>query len=561
MKKILTVEDLIKFCREQKFSHFSPNETGYQLAVKVPTTFEVDENVDENHRGMLKLKIRIFHTGLNRNKSFVSKESATKAMATIADRPILAAIHQLDNGEWDFEGHEMEIVTDENGNESVRYIEQQVGSFSSEPAFWETVNGKEFVCAYAYISREYSKACEIIERKAGTKNSCELFIDELSYNTKEKCLELKDFYVNGSTLLGARADGTEIREGMEGSRADIEDFSVKNNSIKYSTDEKLISILERLENTLSNINTTKMDFEKKGGSISMENNEPIVTDEPIVDGDGATTPDVAEPTVDNGNEPVVGEPLADDEDGKDGAEPTTDGEEPVVEEPVEPTEPTEPNAEPTMNYSINVDGQKREFSVSMNEKVRALDVLVNNTYADSDNTYYDVIVYDNYIIMRGYCNRNNYRQNYVEENGNVSLSGERIRVYEEYLTETEVAELKAMRANYQELKEFKETAEKNALMEQKNQIASSEKFECITVKDEDGKYTNEKFAELMTNIEKYTVEEFETQLKVIHSDFVSSNSNFEYRENNKTGNGVVLFSAPNSTQKNIVKKRYGDLFD
>lgn len=554
IKRILTVEDLIKVCREQKFSHFSSDETGYQLAVKVPTTFEVDENVDDNHRGMLKLKIRIFHTGLNRNKSFVSKESATKAMATIADRPVLAAIHQLDNGEWDFEGHEMEIVTDENGNETVKYIEQQVGSFSSEPAFWETVNGKEFVCAFAYISREYSKACEIIERKAGTKNSCELFIDELSYNTKEKCLELKDFYVNGSTLLGARSDGTEIREGMEGSRADIEDFSVKNNSIRYSTDEKLISILERLENTLSNINTTKINFDKKGGSI-MENNESIVTDEPIVNVEGDVTPDVAEPIVDNTDEPVVGEPSTDDVNDTDGTEPIIDGAEPVVDEP------TEPSSEPTMNYSINMDGCKREFSVSMNEKVRALDILVNNTYADSDNTYYDVIVYDNHLIMRGYCNKNNYRQNYVEENENFSLSGERIRVYEEYLTETEIAELKNMRENYQELKEFKETAEKNALTEQKNTIANSEKFECITVKDENGKYTNEKFAELMKNIEKYTVEEFEVQLKVIHSDFVSNNSNFEYRESNKTGNGVMLFSTPNSQDTKIVKKRYGDLFD
>ena len=29
-------------------------------------------------------------------------------MNTIADRPVLAAIHQLDDGSWDFEGHEME---------------------------------------------------------------------------------------------------------------------------------------------------------------------------------------------------------------------------------------------------------------------------------------------------------------------------------------------------------------------------------------------------------------------------------------------------------------------
>lgn len=92
-KKILTEDDLLKFCQEQKFAKFSSKDTGYQLALKVPTTFEIDDTVDENHRGMMRLKFRIFHTGLNRNKSYVSKESAEKAMNTIADRPVLAAIH------------------------------------------------------------------------------------------------------------------------------------------------------------------------------------------------------------------------------------------------------------------------------------------------------------------------------------------------------------------------------------------------------------------------------------------------------------------------------------
>lgn len=65
-KKILTIDDLVKFCETNKFHRFSSTETGYQLAVKVPTTFEIDQNVDDNHRGMTKLKFRIFHSGLNR---------------------------------------------------------------------------------------------------------------------------------------------------------------------------------------------------------------------------------------------------------------------------------------------------------------------------------------------------------------------------------------------------------------------------------------------------------------------------------------------------------------
>ena len=201
-KKLLTEDDLLNFCQEQKFVKFNSKDTGYQLALKVPTTFEVDNAVDENHRGMMKLKFKIFHIGLNRNKSYVSKEAAEKAMGTIADRPVLAAIHQLDDGSWDFEGHEMEIILDGDGNREIKYIESQVGSFSSEPAFWEHDDelNKDYVCAYAYISEEYTRACEIIRQKQGSKNSCELFIDDFSFNAKEKYLELNDFYVNASTI-------------------------------------------------------------------------------------------------------------------------------------------------------------------------------------------------------------------------------------------------------------------------------------------------------------------------------------------------------------------------
>lgn len=94
-KTLLTIDDLVKFCEEQKFAKFSSNETGYKLAVKVPTTFESEDSVDENHRGMKKVKIKIFHTGVNRNKSRVSKEAAERAMKTIPDRPVLAAIHMV----------------------------------------------------------------------------------------------------------------------------------------------------------------------------------------------------------------------------------------------------------------------------------------------------------------------------------------------------------------------------------------------------------------------------------------------------------------------------------
>ena len=264
-KTMLTIDDLVRFCEEQKFAKFSSEETGYKLAVKVPTVFESEDSVDENHRGMQKVKIKIFHTGINRNKSRVSKESAERAMKTIPDRPVLGAIHQLDDGSWDFEGHEIKTVAnEETGEKETIYIESQIGSFSSEPAFWEHDDelDKDFVCAYAYIAEDYTKAVSILKNKNGTKNSCELVIEELSYDGREKVLDLENFYVNASTFLGSHNDGTEIGEGMQGSRADIVDFSEEHNSI-------LIDLQTRVSNLESKLNQVCFNDKNstKGGNL------------------------------------------------------------------------------------------------------------------------------------------------------------------------------------------------------------------------------------------------------------------------------------------------------
>lgn len=92
-KKLLYMEDLVKFFQSNNLSTFSSAESGYKLCVQIPATFEVDDNVDDAHRGMMRLKIRVFHLDLNRNGSFVSESAAKEAMPTIKNRPILAYIH------------------------------------------------------------------------------------------------------------------------------------------------------------------------------------------------------------------------------------------------------------------------------------------------------------------------------------------------------------------------------------------------------------------------------------------------------------------------------------
>lgn len=558
-KKILTEDDLLQFCQEQKFAKFSSKDTGYQLALKVPTTFEVDDTVDENHRGMMRLKFRIFHTGLNRNKSYVSKDAAEKAMNTIADRPVLAAIHQLDDGSWDFEGHEMEVVKDEKGNEELRYIESQVGSFSSEPAFWEHDDNldKDYICAYAYISEEYTKACEIIRAKQGSKNSCELFIDELSYNAKEKYLELNDFYVNASTLLGSHDDGTEIQEGMEGSRADIADFSVNNNSVKFDKNEKLIELLENLNKTLSNFNKEQTPVQtqsKEGGT-----NNKMTKFEELLAKYGKTAEDVTFDYTEMSDEELEAK-FAEmfDDDNSDGdnldngesGEPSNDGE-------GDGEGASDPDGDEGKNISKNELFNKL-FEISFDEIRYALNNLCSVYRNDSEWCYVSQ-VYENYFIMEDWDSDKYYKQSYEKDGDNISLSGERIEMFAMLLTESEKLAIEDMRSNYAVLKEFKETVEKNELHAQKEAIINADNYSVLTEKDSEGNYVNADFAELVKTMDNYSVEDFETKVKVMHSDYMSAHANFSSVDTKKNTNSVKILT--NMNKKSKPKKNYGNLFD
>ena len=232
---MLTIDDLVKFCEQQNFEKFNSNESGYKICVQVPSTFSVESD-NQLPEGITKLKIKILHTDKNRNGSFVSKESAEEAMKnTFECVPILAAIHQLSDGSYDFAGHEIDIVENDKGQAEVEYIEKQVGSFTHDAPWFEydEENDKEYVCAYAGIPNEYTRTVDILNNKdKKTWVSSELSINKFSWNAKEKYLVLEEWYLSGCTLLGTTMDDEEeVKPGMIGAEASIVDFSTENNSV------------------------------------------------------------------------------------------------------------------------------------------------------------------------------------------------------------------------------------------------------------------------------------------------------------------------------------------
>lgn len=502
-KKILTIEQLAKFCAENKLYKFNAEQTGYQLCVQVPSTFEKQE--DKSDEQMCYVKIKLLHTNSNRNKSSVTYDAAKNCMPTIKYKPILANFTNI-NGELDFTSHDFYI--DDDGN--TVYEEHQVGCFTVDEPYLEYEEEKDRYYLYAYgaIPKEYTPAYEIINRKSGTKVSAELAVNAMSFDSKNKELLLEDIEVMGVTLLGTNGEtGEEVQEGMEGARLDIEDFSVQNNSVKYEQNDKLIETLEKLNNTLSRFdidNSTR----KEEDSVDLENKEIETMEESIKknikDDDSvavATDEEDTDSTKDN-TTPIEDTPTDVDDKPEEDVEPQSEPDEDDVDndtsednDEVFSTDDEQENEEEIVeedkkSYSIEINGVKREFSVSLADKQMAIETLVNDTYCESDNDYYFVDVYedDKTVVMHGMFSGKHFRQSYKVKKDVYSLVGDRVSVYAQYLTQDEISKLDSMKANYSDISEklskYEAEPEKIEILESPDYSSISDKAEFIELKEQ-----------------------------------------------------------------------------
>ena len=559
--KILTIEDLIKFCRTNKMYTFSSKESGKPIVVQSIQDFS-SADIEESDDGKLYCKVRVCHTLLNRNKSFISEESMKQAMPTLKYSPLLAKIHQLDDGTWDFHAHDCHMETDEDGNEYVVYDEQQIGTFTADEPYLEYDEklDKTYVVARVAIPEEYTRAADIIRSKKGTKVSCELIIYECSYNAKEKYLQLDNFRFNGCACLGSEKDGTPIGEGMLGSKLTLEDFSEDNNSlVKFSNQlNEMQAKLNELEARFI-INNTNGKEETR---VEMNENFDEVTEtEKVTETEETTEEEVT--VTENESEETVDETSEDETVDEENSEETTDESDEETED--EESTVKEDNAcgggsgstkkkkKNSIECSYTVNDETKTYAVSLDEKISAIHCLVNDTYAEADNTYYGVSVYDSYVIMQDWCSGRYFKQSYMDENDTYTLTGDRVEVYAEFVTKDELNELNDMRSNY------------STVVNELNQYKYNEEFADKMTVFEDEAYTDyletDEFKALMSKetVDKYSKEELAEKADATLGKFVKSTKTFSYTENKtkKPIASVKVFSDVNKTRK---PSRYGDLF-
>ena len=553
-KKFYTIKDLYQFCKNNNFERFSAKESGGPIIVQSLGEFEVcktynfDQKVESN-QGLVPVTLQACHTELNRNSSFISEDTMTKALSSFANKPILGYIHQLDDGSYDFYTHNVSYVEDEDAEDGVRieYDERPIGVIpESCNARLEYDEDKEktYVVVTGYIYEDYgNRAVDILKNKNGkTKVSVEIAVNEMSYNAKEGHLNIDDMYFMGVTCLGKTPDGEIVQEGMEGSNLKLDNFSAKENSM-FSADisDKIIDLLSNINEKLDNFSNTQSN--EKGVENKMNHFEELLEKY------GKTVEDIdfeyesmSDEELDAKFEEVFGEH---DELEDVTVEESTKEETVVVEEDAETTEvetEIEEPEEPAESFEL-------KYELSHDDIRMALYELLS---ARSENGYYSswiVSVYDNKFIYEDYEEYKFFRQSYSKDGDNIALDGDPVEVFNEWLSKEEKDALETLKADYSALKSFKDNYDASQLKAEKEAILESAEYAEIKDSDE--------FKALISEMDKYSVEELKVKADLLFAASMKKKFNFAVKAPEKKASVGVNFNA----RPNKKKQAYAGLFD
>lgn len=565
-KRLRYIEDLYDFYsnKYKRSTKFSAEKTGEPLVVQVHGRINFDES-DKNKDGLLPVHLQSCHTDLNVNGSNIESSVMETALPSFSNRPILGYIHKVTTdenpeGQWEFYSHNMH--EDENGD--VVYDEYPIGIIPEScnaQLVYDEEKKKTYCEVDGYIFEEYSKAAEILQREEECSVSVELSIRELSYDAKQKFLNIEDFWFSGVTILGKTPQGNEVKPGMTGSNIKLADFSSKNNSLFEDYESKMVELQARIENLETACfnkeqNSSVRTLSKEGG-----NKESMTKFEELLAKYNKTVEDVTfdySELSDEELEAKFAEVFGEDN--------NTDGDNSGDNTANEPSNDNEGDGENTTEPEGTTDGDNegegqnfenmtKTFEISHDDIRYALYNLLSS-YEDADNEWYYITgVYDSYFVYESWDGGKIYGQKYTKDNDNVSFDGERYNLHKEYLTDSEYTEIQDMRSNY------------SSVVEELNTYKSAEVFaDKMTVFDDEAysEYLDtDEFKALMSedSVNKYSKEELSEKADATLGKLVKKNKTFSFAGETPQKKHVsrVAFNAEKETEDTY--KPYGDLFD
>ena len=243
---------------------------------------------------------------------------------------------------------------------------------------------------------------------------------------------------------------------------------------------------------------------------------------------------------DGESEPVVEETVVEDEDGKTVVEETV---EEVVEETTEVAVDEvveQPEAKFVLKYELSHDD------------IRS--ALYSLLATESDDGYYCtwiLEVFDDKFIYYDCVEDKYYRQNYIKDGENVALGEDKVEVFNEWLSKAEKDALDTLKADYASLKAFKDNYDATELKAQKADILNKAEYACLV--------ENTDFAQLVADIDNYSVEEIATKADLIFAAHMKSKMDFCAHGEETHKPKTLGFSIDTKSEKK--KKAYGNLFN
>ena len=315
-------------------------------------------------------------------------------------------------------------------------------------------------------------------------------------------MNIEDFKFTGVTILQAhRDDGTEVKPGMEGAEITIGDFSEQNNSV--FAQKQVMEMLEEINQKLSNFNIDKSEGKEEN---TVDENKIEVNEEVQLE-EEATQEEV------------------------------------TVEETDESTEDT-----PSEEFENETEEKfSKTFELSHNDIKAGLYALLSPIEENDQEWYWISDVYDDHFVYEGMFNENNiFNQKYTRDGDNITFEGDRIHMNKELLTDNELAQLNAMRSNYEELQsklqKYEDEPKKIEILESSDYALISDNEEFKALKDEKAHFD--------MSVDELTAKCNEILLNAAKAGTV----NFEAKEEKKASFKVL------PTDKPAKAGRYGGLF-
>lgn len=599
---MFTLDDLYEFYNKQnKTCVFNSKESNSTIIVQIPETIQFSDDYDPTYN-LLPVHLMSCHLLENRNRSSISRKSMNEAIPSFKNRPILGYIQKIDDGDgnfhYDFAGHEMEF--DEDGN--IEYKEKVVGVIpeSCNPKIvYNNEHDKDYLEVDGLIYEDYTHAAEILRDKGQCDVSIEIAVDALSFDAKTKIMNIDQFHFLGVTILGVTTDESheKIEPGMEGSNITISDFSAENNSLIFNKEnfkEEIISDvlsridyikafaenskeggkpkeMEKFNELLAKYNKTVDDItfdysnmsddelevafanafetaDDSEDSSSKENESFVEEGSPAIETETSeeeVTDEAADETPEVVNESV--NEFADD----DPAEETTEDEHQSTSA-IEDEDSTGTKVENSLTYSVTIDGVKKDFAISLADKINAITTLVNDTYSESDNTWYYCDVFEDdgrYCVMHDFWGDRHYRQEYSVKKDVYSLKGDRVQVYAQYLTADEIAKLDKMKSDFSSIESELNSYKEKELHSQRESVLASEDYSVMADFAD--------FKDLKEHMDEFTVDELTNKADLIYAKFMKSNYSTFSAKPEKKRSMVFMTSGSNNEEERLP---YGGLF-